>query len=166
MRIVIRHLQYVLGISIKVHHSGRIFCGFFYWENFLISSIVAITMYCQYGVSGVIHSRYICELSRQIWIRYNIFLKNRKKIRPGKQRLLFRFSATLCLLFTLWPYFLEKVSAQYSYSTVTSTVIYECSYSTVCAKAKILARYLYTFCLLFFLLGPGLSDMQRHRGIF
>ena len=30
------------------------------------------------GVSGVIHSRYIGELSRQIWIRYNSFLKNRK----------------------------------------------------------------------------------------
>ena len=26
--------------------TGRIFCGFFYWENYLISSIVAITMYC------------------------------------------------------------------------------------------------------------------------
>ena len=36
------------GMHARLHVHGRIFCGFFYWENFLISSIVAmyaITMY-------------------------------------------------------------------------------------------------------------------------
>ena len=75
------------------------FLRFFFWENYLISSIVAITMYSMYGTRTVwrkwrtgtyvpvlvIHSRYpyIGELSRQTWIRYNSFLKNRKKNRPA-----------------------------------------------------------------------------------
>ena len=86
-----------------------------------------------YGVSGVIHSLYIGGLSRQSWIAQQQFSEKPQKIRPGcpsKQRLRFRFSATLCL-----PYLLFGKSKRSTYSTSTVTV-------TVCATAKISGRYL------------------------
>ena len=54
------------------------------------------------GVSGVIHSLYIGELSRQIWIRYNSFLKNRKK------------SAQVLSTHKLTPYSVELYRGIYS----------------------------------------------------